>query len=240
MKKQSNVFAILGFIFSLVVSSVLGLIFSILGISESKKNGGYLKGLAVAGLIISILRMVATVLLVFILAFVIMHETDTDYKCNLAYDCVKGLFGNYECKYNGDTFKTTITCSKDQINKKSKEDDKAKVEIVVFYGSGCSHCADLFDYLTDLKDDPVYGKMFTIKKYETWQNAANAALMEKTFNYYGVTDPKLMGVPLFIIGDKHFTGFPNPSTMTQEYDTELKTALSNAYYNGYTKLSFID
>jgi hypothetical protein len=53
----ANVFAILGFIFAFVISP-LGLIFSIIGLSKAKKMGGKQKGLAVAGLIISIISIV--------------------------------------------------------------------------------------------------------------------------------------------------------------------------------------
>ena len=53
----SNVFAILGFIFAFVVSP-LGLVFSIIGLATSKKYGGKQKGMAIAGLIISIVGIV--------------------------------------------------------------------------------------------------------------------------------------------------------------------------------------
>lgn len=49
----ANVFAILGFIFAFVVSP-LGIIFSAIGLGMSGKYGGRQKGLAIAGLILSI------------------------------------------------------------------------------------------------------------------------------------------------------------------------------------------
>ena len=52
-KGGTNVFAILGFIFAFVLSP-LGLVFSIIGLAMSGKFGGKQKGLAIAGLIISI------------------------------------------------------------------------------------------------------------------------------------------------------------------------------------------
>lgn len=61
-KKGTNVFAILGFIFAFVASP-LGLIFSILGLALSKKFGGKQKGLAIAGLIISIVGIIIWVVL---------------------------------------------------------------------------------------------------------------------------------------------------------------------------------
>lgn len=52
--KGANVFAILGFIFAFLVSP-LGIIFSAIGLGMSSKYGGRQKGLAVAGLILSII-----------------------------------------------------------------------------------------------------------------------------------------------------------------------------------------
>jgi len=52
-KKGANVFAILGFIFAFVLSP-LGLVFSIIGLATSGKYGGKLRGMAIAGMIISI------------------------------------------------------------------------------------------------------------------------------------------------------------------------------------------
>lgn len=60
---RANAFAILGFIFAFVISP-LGLIFSIIGLSKAKKMGGKQKGLAVAGLIISLIGIISWVLII--------------------------------------------------------------------------------------------------------------------------------------------------------------------------------
>ena len=59
---SSNTFAILGFVFAFLVS-LLGLVFSIIGIGKVKKMGGKGKSLAVPGLIISIVKIVAEVII---------------------------------------------------------------------------------------------------------------------------------------------------------------------------------
>ena len=64
---RANAFAILGFIFAFVISP-LGLIFSIIGLAKAKKMGGKQKGLAVAGLIISIISILITVIYITLLA----------------------------------------------------------------------------------------------------------------------------------------------------------------------------
>ena len=65
----SNAFAILGFIFAFIpLLSVLGLIFSIVGLAKAKKMGGKQKGLAIAGLIISIISVVIAILYIVLFA----------------------------------------------------------------------------------------------------------------------------------------------------------------------------
>lgn len=64
---RANAFAILGFIFAFVISP-LGLIFSIIGLSKAKKMGGKQKGLAVAGLIISIISILITIIYITFIA----------------------------------------------------------------------------------------------------------------------------------------------------------------------------
>lgn len=67
--QPTNGFAIAGFVLSLVslvccgTTSVLGLIFSIIGLVQSKKMNGNGKGLAIAGIVISCIFVVIVVLL---------------------------------------------------------------------------------------------------------------------------------------------------------------------------------
>ena len=64
----SNTFAILGFVFAFLVS-LLGLVFSIIGIGKAKKMGGKGKSLAVPGLIISIVKIVTeTIIFIYLIS----------------------------------------------------------------------------------------------------------------------------------------------------------------------------
>ena len=56
-KEGTNGFAISGFVCSLVLFGLLGLIFSIIGLSQIEKNGQEGKGLAIAGIVVSIVRL---------------------------------------------------------------------------------------------------------------------------------------------------------------------------------------
>ncbi len=62
--------AIVGFILSLSPINILGLIFSIIGLSQAKRTGGEGQGYALAGLIISIFSIVVSlwILIVFVIA----------------------------------------------------------------------------------------------------------------------------------------------------------------------------
>lgn len=62
--KPSNGMAIAGFITSFFIS-ILGLIFSIIGLNKSKQTGAG-KGLSIAGIIISSISIIATILIIII------------------------------------------------------------------------------------------------------------------------------------------------------------------------------
>jgi hypothetical protein len=70
--QRTNVMAILGLVFAFVFSP-LGIVFSAIGLSQTKKRGEGGRGLAIAGLILSILFMVIG-LLVFFVAFAAVKE----------------------------------------------------------------------------------------------------------------------------------------------------------------------
>ena len=114
--------------------------------------------------------------------------------------------------------------------------DKSKTPInfYVFYGNGCQHCEDLLNYIAELDKDSDYNYMYKLVKYETWYNSENATLMQKVFNYFGVTETSQMGVPLYVIGDYQSSGFPNPDSNPDAYAASIaaiKDAIKKAYNN---------
>ena len=240
--KKSNVFAILGLVFSCLLSAVLGIIFSIIGLNEAKKNHGYLKGVAIGGLVVGIIRIIGYILVIFAV-YLFVISTNDDNICKQSYDCRTGLFGNYECKYISDSTRdveSNSVCSKKQVEKFNLSTievdvNKEKVNIVVFYGSGCPHCEHLFEYLSSLGRDSDYNYMFTVTKYDTWSSSKNLELMYKAQDHFNLAHSP--GVPFFIIGNKYYSGFGNPNTMSNKEDLEFKNAIKNAYNNGYTNPS---
>lgn len=116
--QTTNGLAIAGLILSFF-SGILGLIFSIMGLNESKKNGMG-KGVSIAGIIISASRLVieAVTLIFFITVFgfvwdEIGEEVSRGYRCEYKYECVDNGNGTSNCKYNDGKKEIKITCDND-------------------------------------------------------------------------------------------------------------------------------
>ncbi len=107
------------------------------------------------------------------------------------------------------------------------------VNLYVFYGSGCSHCADLHTYLSELATDKEYNYMFEVVDYEVWSDKTNATLMQNVAKEFNTT---ASGVPFYVVGDYYSSGFPNISSTdsavqetVKEVTDELKAAIKKAY-----------
>lgn len=106
-----------------------------------------------------------------------------------------------------------------KIDKASKiEDitfDSKKVNVYFFYGEGCPHCKDEFDYLEE--NYQKYKDYINIYSFEVWNNYENAQLMQKIATKM---KEEIDGVPLTIVGDEKLIGFsramgPNLDEMIQ-------------------------
>lgn len=93
-----------------------------------------------------------------------------------------------------------------KIDKASKiEDitfDSKKVNVYFFYGEGCPHCKDEFDYLEE--NYQKYKDYINIYSFEVWNNYENAQLMQKIATKM---KEEIDGVPLTIVGDEKLIGF---------------------------------
>lgn len=101
--------------------------------------------------------------------------------------------------------------------------DKKKVNVYIFHGNGCPHCAKALEFFDSIKDE--YGKYYKLVKYETWtsMNAQyNNKLMVKVAEEFK-EDTSQLGVPFIIVGDKVFRGY------SKAYDEEIKKAIKDAY-----------
>jgi len=76
-----------------------------------------------------------------------------------------------------------------------------EVELVLFWGDGCPHCAAEKEWLADIEDE--YPGL-TITAYEVWYDEANRQKFVETGERLGF-EPS--GVPTTIIGDRVWVGF---------------------------------
>ena len=112
-KKRTNSICIVGFVLSFV-SSLAGLVLSIIGLIQAKRveEGG--SGLAIAGIVISALKMVFLVIFILLFPIIIYFingvveeidyyiNDDFDNKCSYAYDC-ESYYDDYSvCKYDNE------------------------------------------------------------------------------------------------------------------------------------------
>ena len=123
-KKQTNILAILGLVFSLVYFAIVGLIFSIIGLIDSKRtNSG--KGIAIAGIIISSIRILfLSIIVISIFSLIILipetvvESVNETNKCHNAYacECVSDD-DKCECRYydKQENKELHITCPRSYI-----------------------------------------------------------------------------------------------------------------------------
>jgi Cytochrome c biogenesis protein len=79
--------------------------------------------------------------------------------------------------------------------------EKEPIDIYLFYGDGCPHCAKEEEFLDELQKKYDY---IEIHRYETWYNYKNSALVERVKNAFGETRN---GVPFTVIGESTFAGY---------------------------------
>lgn len=75
------------------------------------------------------------------------------------------------------------------------------VELILFWGDGCPHCAAEHEWLEEAKEE--YPNL-VVTEYEVWFDEGNRALLAETAEEMGF-EPS--GVPVTIIGERHWIGF---------------------------------
>jgi len=98
-----------------------------------------------------------------------------------------------------------------------------EVNIYLFYGKECPHCAALEKYL-----DKEYRKDEDIKiyRYEVWHDKTNQKIWEKVQN---VTKKEAKGVPYFIIGDIVLQGYNDTPVWEETVDEMIEQIRENGY-----------
>ena len=93
-----------------------------------------------------------------------------------------------------------------------------EVNLYLFYGMGCSHCARAIEFLDDLSGK--YPEL-NIKKYEIYFNDENREIFMK---FCSEVDKSVQGVPTIFIDDKTFVGFNND--IAEQIEKQLKRCLT--------------
>ena len=102
-----------------------------------------------------------------------------------------------------------------------KVNAKEKLNLYLFWGDGCPHCALEKEYLEDLKKE--YKKLNVIQ-YEVWYNEENNTFLKQIAEK---TNKSLTGVPVTIIGQTIITGFKESTE--QQIKRAIEYYLDNDY-----------
>jgi len=106
--------------------------------------------------------------------------------------------------------------------------DSTNVTLIVFYGEGCPHCSELFEYLEKLKEA---GYNLIISSYEIRFNEQSRNLFEELSKIY---DQEIQGVPTMFIGEKVIIGYAK--FMQNEIREEIDYCIENNCINPLDKL----
>ena len=150
-------------------------------------------------------------------------DSDEDLKYYKTAENLKDWF----LKDSNITLKKEESSSKlSNINRFSSLNDitfsEDKINIYVFWGNGCPHCEELFEFLEELTTKYTY---FDIYAFEVWENEENGLLMDKFAS--ALQEEVGRKVPYFIIGDESFSGFNQ--AMQEQIETTI-TEKFNARY----------
>lgn len=104
----------------------------------------------------------------------------------------------------------------------AKADEKV-INIHLFYGNGCPHCAAEEEFLSDYLKDRTDVKLY---KYEIWYDSHNQELLSKVQKEMGTTNKN--GVPFTVIGKKTIVGYVDGVT-----DEQIKDAINYYLNNDY-------
>lgn len=82
------------------------------------------------------------------------------------------------------------------------EVEENKINLYLFKGDGCPHCAEEEKWLEDIKEK--YKDYINIYKFEVWYNDDNAKMLDEVKKKF---DSHSTSIPFTIIGEYYYTGF---------------------------------
>jgi thiol-disulfide isomerase/thioredoxin len=96
------------------------------------------------------------------------------------------------------------------------------VNLYLFYGDGCPHCAKEREFLTQLKED--YGDQININEYEIYYDQDNSNLFNQIASEFGI---EVGGVPFLVVADKYLVGYGSDETSGQNIKSAIDGCLGN-------------
>lgn len=147
-------------------------------------------------------------------------------KLKIVFIILTSILVSFVIWYSFTSDNNTEEKSLNNINKYAKVEDityeKDKVNIYLFWGDGCPHCKEEYEYIYSI--NKKYSKYFNLYGFEVWEHKENAKLLEDISNKLGI---KIKGVPFTIIGEKYYSGF---SDITKK---KIEKAIKSEYKNDY-------
>ncbi|HEU4513459.1 MAG TPA: hypothetical protein VFR87_10185 [Nocardioidaceae bacterium] len=112
--------------------------------------------------------------------------------------------------------------------------DGEPVELTLFWGDGCPHCAAEHEWLEEAKEK--YPDL-VVTEYEVWFDEDNRALLAETAEEMGF-EPS--GVPVTIIGERHWIGFSDAVQAQMELTIAEAATGAMVTEQGETSSSTVD
>lgn len=97
------------------------------------------------------------------------------------------------------------------------------LNIYLFYGEGCPHCAKERSFLEEVK--PEYGEKINIYEFEIYYNQENVEKFVRAAEIMGI---EAGGVPFLIIGDNHFVGYGGDYSTGLKIEEQIEYCLKNS------------
>ena len=109
---------------------------------------------------------------------------------------------------------------------------KGKTNVYIFWGEGCPHCEEAFNYFNSLRNE--YGDYFNLYGFEIWNNLDNIMV----FGLFGESlDVEPSGVPFIVIGDEYYIGFiPETSDKILKAIKDNRNSNHDVYFNKVKRL----
>lgn len=100
--------------------------------------------------------------------------------------------------------------------------DNRSINVYLFYGEGCPHCAKERKFLQEVQaEDP--GSIY-VYEYEIYYNQKDIDALNKVIDYLEVD---VGGVPFLIVGEKYFVGYDSDDSTGKEIVAEIERCLEN-------------